>query len=151
MAAEPPIKISVSFKFKPQRIHPHPLDLSNRGSVAISCGPFIYCAEAIDNPHIPDLRAIRFPDDAELRAVVDEDGSHFPSLRGEPWKPVVLKTYVRIVKTVEGDIGGGDDTGPAGDTDVEQRVSLTMVPYFMWANRGKSSMRVWLPKVGIDD
>ena len=63
----------------------------------------------------------------------------------------MLKTYVRLVKTDDED-GGGEVTGPglAGDPDGDQRVSLTMVPYFMWANRAKSSMRVWLPKVGID-
>ena len=150
---ESPTRITVSFNFTAQRTQPHPLSINNRHCVAISRGPFIYCVESVDNEHIPDLRAIRVPDDAEFRAVVDEGGLFFPALRNAPWKPVILKTYVRLVRDdILGAPGGGENSGGrvAGKGDVEPRVPLTLIPYFMWANRGKSNLRVWLPRVGED-
>ncbi|KDQ54358.1 glycoside hydrolase family 127 protein [Jaapia argillacea MUCL 33604] len=118
------VTVSVQFEYQPRTIHPHPLDLANFRHISLARGPFIYCAESIDNPHIPDLRAIR----------VDE---------GSPWEEVVDKEsfkrwgveYVKLRTTVWLECGEED----------RRKVELTLIPILLWANRGLSTMRVWLP------
>ncbi len=127
------------FDFEPVQLTPHPLDLENRNCVAIARGPFIYCAETVDNgglrrsashSHSRRCRIRRNPDGREVGAL--------PARRGglEVWNTalkdaVLLRAHVRQEESV---------------ADVRD-VSLTLVPYFMWANRGKSDLRVWLPQI----
>lgn len=126
------------FDFEPVQITPHPLDLENRNCVAIARGPFIYCAETVDNEDFDDLRAIRIPEDVEFEEIpMEEKLASFRREEGgqEAWNAtlkdaVLLRAMVRREDSV---------------ADVRD-VSLTLVPYFMWANRGKSDLRVWLPQ-----
>lgn len=128
--------IFVAFTFEARRLSAHPLTLDNRGCTAIARGPFVYCAESVDNAHIPDLRAVRLADGAAFEEVeLDEDalvGMGFPRDGALP-RAVLLKTRVAVV---------GDDAESNGGEECE----LTLIPYFMWANRGKSDLRVWLPR-----
>ena len=127
---ETKVKLYVDFNFTVRRIYAHPLDLENRSCVAIARGPFIYCAESIDNPHIPDLRVIRFTEATVFNEIeLDKDGLAKMGFAtdGMPSKAVILKLLVRIAGQLEG-------------------TELTLIPYFMWANRGKSDLRVWLPR-----
>ncbi|THH06468.1 hypothetical protein EW145_g4069 [Phellinidium pouzarii] len=133
-----PIIVTVTFTFKPRKIYPHPLNLDNRRTVAIARGPFIYCAETIDNTNLGDLRATRLPDDAtfteeEMGKVKLVQMGFDPSCMPENGSKVVfLKTQVRMV-------GGTSENG-------EDMKDLILIPYFMWANRGRSNLRVWLPR-----
>lgn len=129
------IIIVVEFTFEARRLCAHPLNLDNRNCTAIARGPFIYCAESVDNAHIPDLRAVRLADRAAFEEVeLDGDalvGMGFPRDGALP-RAVLLKTRVTIL---------GDDV-ESDDGECE----LTLIPYFMWANRGKSDLRVWIPR-----
>ncbi|OCB89092.1 hypothetical protein A7U60_g3776 [Sanghuangporus baumii] len=133
------VSISVSFSFRPRSIHPHPLNLDNTHCVAIARGPFIYCVESTDNPDITDLRAIRIPDNAEFsEEILDEQGlgrQGFDQacVHGLGDKAIILKTKAHILQTDRNE----QDTNTV----------LTLIPYFMWANRGKSNLRVWLPRL----
>ena len=124
--------------FKTRSIYPHPLNLDNAQCIAVARGPFIYCAETVDNAHISDLRAIRIPDGAEfLEESLDTQGLEAigfdrDGVSGIGGKAIILRTKAHIIRTKEN----------VGDADV----TLTLVPYFMWANRGKSNHRVWLPR-----
>jgi DUF1680 family protein len=79
--------VQIDWVYPVTRIYPHPLNLDNANSIAISRGPFIYCAETIDNPHIDDLRSIRLPDNALLKAVMDQS-----SFKTWGLEPFVLET-----------------------------------------------------------
>ncbi|KAI5121775.1 hypothetical protein M0805_009586 [Coniferiporia weirii] len=137
LKSKTPVTVTAAFTFRTRKIHPHPLNLDNGHSVAIARGPLIYCAETIDNAGIGDLRAIRLPDDATfVEEEVDSKG--LVQLGLEPdstlaigTKMVLLRTQVRIA----GDMSTGDSLK-----------DLILIPYFMWANRGKSNHRVWLPR-----
>jgi DUF1680 family protein len=118
------VHFSVDFDFVIQRRSPHPLNIDNHHHVAFTRGPFVYCAETIDNPDISDLRAVRISKDALVRAVVD--GKTFVEWGLED--VVVLKILAVVL----------DGTG-------EKRVEVTLIPLFLWANRGNSDHRVWLP------
>lgn len=78
---------------------------------------------------------MRLADGAAFEEVeLDEDGlvgMGFPRDGALP-RAVLLKTRVSVV---------GDDA----ESDGGER-ELTLIPYFMWANRGKSDLRVWLPR-----
>lgn len=105
-----------------------------RGSVAVRRGPVIYCAEGVDHQGA-DVRRVR------------------------------LDAAVPLAPRYEDDLLGGatvlDGLGrlPASDAPPEtlyvprgQRppadlrpAALRLVPYYAWANRGPTSMAVWLP------
>jgi hypothetical protein len=118
---------TIGWTYRPRRLHPHPLTLENRGCVAFARGPFIYCAESTDNESIDDFRGLRVADDAGLEEI---EGEH--AFKGSGLEPVLLKTRACMVE--------GDDVAAS------KEVPLTLVPLFMWANRGLSNLRVWLPR-----
>jgi len=43
-------------------------------------------------------------------------------------------------------VGDAWPYGPAGERPVERTASVPLIPYHDWANRGPSTMRVWIPK-----
>jgi len=77
-------------------------------------GPVVYAFEGIDHPDT-DLFAVTLPHDAEFSA------THRPD----------LLHGVTVVTTTGRDAEG-------------KPVPLTAIPYFAWANRGKSPMNIWL-------
>ena len=91
---------------------------ATRGQVALERGPIVYAFEGVDNGG--DLAQIALPkiDNYTLRA--DE------CLQG-----------VQVL----------DLTGAAQSNDTHaQPLPLTAVPYAVWANRGLTPMRVWIPE-----
>ncbi len=100
-----------------------------RGCVAVERGPVVLCAESVDLPGGADVEALRV-DPGEV--LPDGDGARLrgrlvPADDGAAWPYATAP-------------GGAPDAGPAGE-DVDVR----LVPYHSWANRGPSTMRVWLP------
>ena len=113
----------------------HPAVDAVRGSVAIERGPLTYCLESVDQVQGVELDAVELVADAQLKAKT---------------KPDLLGGTVAI--EVEGVLR--DDSGWAGSgwaslgeepQPSTQQVTLTAIPYYLWANRGPSSMRVWVP------
>ena len=82
---------------------------NQRGRVALSRGPLVYCLESIDNPDI-DI----FKTKIDLQSVHVENE---PNMLGG-------------IRVLRGKTSGGQD--------------FTAIPYHLWANRGKSTMTVWL-------
>lgn len=96
--------------------------LMNRGRVAIQRGPIVYCAEGIDNAG--SVRTMMLPDTSEVKPVKR------PNLMGG----VVTLSTTAMNLTTESD-------GKIKQTPK----SVTLIPYYTWANRGRSEMLVWLP------
>jgi uncharacterized protein len=94
------------------------------GRVALQRGPLVYCAEAADNGG----HAWNFivPEGTEFRTresqVLDEN-------------IVALQAEVPFL-----------NTSPDGSSVTTQIRTLTAIPYYTWANRGKGEMQVWLPR-----
>jgi len=91
---------------------------ANRGRIAVSRGPLVYCAEEVDN----DGRVQRFfmpqlPEQSDCGLRTIDDG------------PLNGMVELRVPM--------GDVTGSADH--------MRMVPYFAWNNRGNASMIVWTP------
>ncbi|MER6184840.1 beta-L-arabinofuranosidase domain-containing protein [Streptomyces sp. NPDC001652] len=99
-----------------------------RGTAAVQRGPLVYCAESVDLPRAHEADAVRV--DPSARPEGRADGSvvvageiSAPADRPWPYPPY-------------------DAPPAAGD-----RTDIVLVPYHSWANRGPSTMRVWLPTV----
>jgi DUF1680 family protein len=114
----------------------HPSVDAVRGAVAVERGPVVYCFESPDQPDGVDLNH------AELR--VDQPVS-------EELRTDLLGRAVRVARIPA---VARDDTAWAGTgwaTLGEQpaasgrEVVLTAVPYHLWANRGPSVMRIFVP------
>jgi len=97
--------------------------VANRGRVAITKGPLVYCAEGVDNG-VPVQQL--FIDDflqTDIKSENISDG--------------ILENVTQI--TMDGKI---KDNKGIRDKNIK------MIPYYTWNNRGDSSMMVWLPVNG---
>ncbi|GIH19277.1 hypothetical protein Raf01_74490 [Rugosimonospora africana] len=96
-----------------------------RGTIAVERGPLVLCAESVDLPDGADVQALRIDSTQPLRALGD------------------------------GAAAAGTLLAPQEDTEQLYRpdayaedgrdIELPLIPYYRWANRGPSTMRVWIP------
>lgn len=106
-----------------------------RGTLAVQRGPLVYCAESMDLPGGHDVDVVRVDPSAE-----PEDG---------PDDTVVVPGRLAAAGPLH------DAPWPYGTTDeglapTAGRERIVLVPYHSWANRGPSTMRVWLPTTTPD-
>ena len=109
----------------------NPLVEETRNQTVVKRGPLVYCLEAmdakgaksIDNVLIPaDIKFIPRKTVIEGSPVIVLDGT--ARLTGEAsWK----NTLYRPVQ------------------ESNQKVNITLIPYYAWGNRGKMDMTVWMP------
>jgi len=96
----------------------------DNGKVALQRGPIIYCAEWKDN-------------DGKAGNIIIPKGTVFtpeyePSLLNGV---TVLKANVKTV-----------DLDESAQTISTTSKTMTAIPYYAWANRGKGEMTVWFPE-----
>ncbi len=96
---------------------------ADRNKVAFQRGPLVYCVEQL-NDEGKDKNFI-VPDDVKFETFFNKD-----LLTGI----VVIKASVTFLKP---STNGNELKNYAG--------AITAIPYYSWANRGKSAMQVWLP------
>jgi hypothetical protein len=126
--------IALDLPMPVEQIESHPLAVDNQDRVALMRGPILYCVEGVDHVSA-DVRLFILPPDSNLRA---EDA---PDLAGG----------VSVLRG-EAEIEQADSTWDSQTlyrprtTPVKapQRVPLTAIPYFVWANRQPGPMLVWL-------
>lgn len=97
-----------------------------RGTVAVERGPLVLCAESSDLPADTDLL------DLEV------DASSAPS-------PAADGADVLLIARSGADEGWPYAEAPAPGSDGEP-ATTRLIPYHRWAQRGPSTMRVWLPE-----
>jgi DUF1680 family protein len=126
--------VTLHLPLRIRRLEAHPRVTDAAGRVALMRGPLLYCVEAADNPR-GDVR------DLVLTAARDLHPA---------WQPEELGGCVAIGGTAElerpepewegalyREMGGAPEAARAA-------VKLRAVPYFLWANRGRGPMTVWL-------
>ncbi|UUU20364.1 glycoside hydrolase family 127 protein [Streptomyces sp. DSM 40750] len=129
-------EIRLELPVAPRWIRAEPRIDAVRGTVAVQRGPLVYCAESVDLPDGHEVDAIRVD-----TSVDPEDG---PGATDASAGTVVVAGEV-AVPTGDGDAAwpyealGHPAPRPADPT------GIVLVPYHSWANRGPSTMRVWLP------
>lgn len=113
----------------------HPRADAVRGTVVVERGPVVYCLESPDQPADISL------DHIDLAA----DAAFNEQERDVAGRPV---TALTVDGSVRDDTGwGGSGWATLGDEPTSPRtaVELTFIPYALWANRGPSTMRVFVP------
>ena len=114
----------------------HPSVDALRGAVAIERGPVVYCLESIDQPEGVDVNHVELFVDEPLREQVRED------FLGEAQ---ILVTATGLARDDSGWAGAGWAALSELPAEDGRRVTLTAIPYHLWANRGPSVMRVFTP------
>lgn len=113
---------------------PNPRVDALRGTVAIECGPLVYCLEQVDQSAEVDLLDVRIDISGPLRArwcegllggivVVEAQGA---VVDANLWRERLYRLLSEEVPRTSS-------------------LMLTAIPYFAWANRDRGAMRVWLP------
>jgi DUF1680 family protein len=110
------------------RVEAHPEVTAVAGRVALERGPVVYCFEGVDNDIHPER--VRFGGDADFSAEYDPD-----LLDGV----VVIRGEAAVTESSDGDRLYRPRTAADGRTTM-----MTAVPYYAWANRDRSEMRVWM-------
>jgi DUF1680 family protein len=105
-----------------------------RGCVAVERGPVVLALESVDLPPGVAIEDVRVHADAGVRDAPTPLGAG-AALRG---------TVTERGAAAPGP--GGLPYGPRAAGPVLREVDLTLVPYHGWAERGPSTMRVWLPE-----
>lgn len=129
---KPKDQIELTIPMEPQWVEGHPLAEEIRGQAALRRGPLVYCLESADLPE-----GVRVADVAVR-----------PS---DKWNACFRKDWLGGMTVVEGR-GYIVDERP-WDHDLYRPVSLKkprpislrLIPYYAWDNRGQGEMCVWLP------
>jgi DUF1680 family protein len=109
-----------------------------RASIAFARGPVVYCAEQADND--TDIDQLLFsPADVPLATAVA--GRPTPNSSAET--RVITVPARAVAPATDGlypELGADEEADAAASVDT----TVTLVPYYLWGNRGAAAMRVWL-------
>lgn len=114
--------VELSLDMTPRLVAANEKVADDRGKMAVERGPLVYCAEWSDNENI-DLFSVLLPREAQL-AVTGE--------KAPGGACVIAAKAQRLSYDAEGKLCTSD-------------VTLKLIPYYSWANRGQGKMMVWLP------
>ena len=120
-------EIVLTLNVRPRFLYADPRVSADSGKAALTLGPLVYCFEEVDNG--PDLAAaILDPSKGAEPRPCPVDGS-VPALTVSGWREQVL---------------GGDDVLYRDTAPGCAPAGFTAVPYYLWNNRGRGEMRVWM-------
>lgn len=127
--------IQLNMRLAPRFIQPNPRIDAVRGSLAVAYGPLIYCFEGLDQPAGVNLSDAHICTNAPLKAI---------------WREDMLGKVMEIkAQGIVKDMHSWEDTlyrtAPIASSQY-QNIELTAIPYYTWANREPSTMRVWIPE-----
>jgi len=123
--------VELLLPMKPRFVESHPLVEESRNCVAAMRGPLVYCLESPDLPKGVRLLDVLMPRDAKLTTRLEK------ALLGE--------IAVIECKGEAATSQWGDQLYREYRPTEAKIIDLKMIPYYTWANRGKSEMTVWLP------
>lgn len=118
--------LEISFPMKIRRIYSSVRSVDNVGCVALMRGPFVYCLEEVDNGG--QLQALSLPRESKIREEYQQDG-------------VLAGT---VILTMDGMREQDSEELYSSCPPEKTPVTLKAVPYYIWGNRGKGQMRVWI-------
>jgi uncharacterized protein len=130
---EPGDSVRFDLGVSPRLTAMHPSIDAMRGTLAIERGPLVYALESKDQLDGVDLDRVEISPDTVMREVSAQ-------IAGQRFVSVVLRGRLR-------DDSGWANSGwgdPVGVSDA-RTVELTAIPYYLWANRGPSTMRIHIP------
>ena len=118
-------EVTLTMPIEPRWTYPDSRIDAVRGCVAVERGPLVMCAESVDLPGARPVDVVRVDPSRPPR---DRDGT-------------VVVTGA-LIDPPERPWPYADDVDSA---PTSTPVDVPLIPYHQWANRGPSTMRVWLP------
>ena len=120
--------ISLDLEIMPKRWYANAKVSENIGKVAIARGPFVYCAESVDNHE--DLHLIELPRNSFLDYKWQND----------------LLGGVGVIEAEGIRLKAARDPGALYSCEGYEKIpqKIKLIPYYSWANRGENEMRVWI-------
>ena len=118
-------RVDLVFDMDPVRVWAHPAVAAAAGKVALQRGPIVYCLEGVD--HGIGTHLIALPRTAEL-SVEPDPVSGLSAITADGWAEHASSTPA---------LYDMHETGL-------QPIGVRAIPYFAWANRGQSTMTVWI-------
>jgi DUF1680 family protein len=112
----------------PHLMRAHPKVEETRNQVAVMQGPVVYCLESVDLPEGTALSDIYIPRDIQLKPY---------RVTGILSGLTFRQRLFRVVREIE-----SDRLYHNLETVAEEDISVHLIPYFAWRNRGKSEMAV---------
>ena len=116
--------VEVALPLEVRQIVAHANVQDNLGKVALQRGPLMYCAEWKDNG-------------GRASNIIVPAATRFATA----YQPNVLNGIVQLSATVP-----VVQVDAANSTVSTTRQTMTAIPYYAWANRGKGEMTVWFPQ-----
>ena len=121
--------VRVAFDLAPRVVEAHPRIDAARGAVAVERGPLVLALESVDLP-----------------AGVDFDSVRVDPTRAPEATPDGATVQLRVSGVGDASVWPYAQVGSRPVQAAEQQVvEARLRPYFAWANRGPSLMRVWIP------
>ncbi len=121
-------QVSLELEMAIHRIEANPRVTNLCGRVAVMRGPIVFCGEEVDNQGLA-LRDVRVGAGDSFRVARETlCGRSLPVLYGQAES---RKDFGELYRFSEGDM---------------ETVTLKLIPYFAWANRGVMEMNVWFLK-----
>jgi DUF1680 family protein len=115
--------VEVHFDMEPRTVKAHPGVIADNGRIAVERGPVVYCAEWPDNGF------------SVLSVFMNRKPAF--TVEGKPGLLYGIQQINTAAQTL-----GYDEKGRLQTNDV----TLSLIPYYAWAHRGKGEMSVWLPQ-----
>ncbi|GAA3850486.1 glycoside hydrolase family 127 protein [Streptomyces sedi] len=135
--------VELTLDLAPRFVRADPRVDAARGCVAVERGPLVYCVEGVDLPALPEGLGL---DDLVVDTAAGIGISERDDLPGGV-TGLTLAGRVRARPTPDAHAPWwpyrSTTTAPAEPEG--EPLTLTAVPYYAWANREVSPMRVWLP------
>ncbi|MDF2380918.1 glycoside hydrolase family 127 protein [Nostoc ellipsosporum NOK] len=114
-------------------IESNPLVEETNNQVAVKRGPVVYCLESADLPAGMAVNDIIIPSNSKFKAVSKQiSGGRVNALEAQALQLSNNNWNNNLYRTLN------TSTKP---------VTIQLIPYYAWANRGQTDMRVWLPVV----
>jgi DUF1680 family protein len=124
--------VELTLPLKVRLVQAHPLVEEARNQVAVVRGPLVYCLES------PDL-----PKGARVQEVALPRGINFVRRFDRSLLGGVMVLEARAETTT--DAPWGEALYREFKPSASRLVNVRLIPYYAWANRGKSEMTVWMP------
>lgn len=123
--------IALDLPMPAERVYANPGVIMDVGRVALRRGPLVYCIEEPDNPG-GAVQRFKLPRAAELKSSTRADLFDGIVTLTAPARAIDPADFAELYRST-----------PPREADA----SLTALPYYLWANRGRSSMVVWIPEI----
>jgi DUF1680 family protein len=129
-------RIGVKFDMAAQLVRANSLVREDAGRVAVQRGPLVYCIESPDQPALSSLF------DVELASPAEAFREEFR--RDLLGGVTVLRHRGVVAEKPQADEPLYQFAAQAARSPVKP-VELRLIPYYAWANRGVTSMELWIP------